>query len=740
MSPGVAEPEHQPGSSIESRDADAQVVTDLPAAAGTTGIGLETEAVQPTSPVINVRQPRLVSCERCKQRKAKCDRQRPACRRCEAAGLQCEYANRRKPGFPMGHRLALEAQIRDLQAEITKLKDQSQGQDQVHEPIQVRDQNQQDHEQTSGFQAKVGEGVSAANISVAVAAESPLSRENPQPPEHPPFPDYRIRAASFLRTESTKELKPPVELIVSRVPFYFRQIHPWLPCLNSHRVLADLAFVEEPTLLHMALFGVCLPHAQSLYFGSALSDSFWKYTKRRIIVEALEEPSYVSLEALTVLVLDLSGMTNGPQVWGALAVAIKLAMTLETTTGRNLRLSTMGNTRDSAEFADLSSARRLFWMIYALDCYVSLTTGFVSELPDSSLSHVMPLREGLWRGQATSPASQPWTPLTNSTRMTSDLVFSYQLELLDLSRRIHGLFIEYSQVLQGQSESLEPRWFKSFMGCSSGLNAWLRDLPETLQLVVRQSLPPGSSDAPLPAAVMLSVYYHALNIFLHGMVCLSHHNGIGIHSSQLDSFRSEGLESALRSVECLVGTVSTYTQSYADKLGWPFAWCVWTAARFLLAACHAGESVALDHVAKLLHSLDLLGRYWQISGHYARVLRLAQSELESLAVAAGTQPSGFLRAVVSWHVPTSDLEDQARVDPLLPESPKALFHHGQQSARSEQGGFPGSSVGAVEMERSWNALGQAPDSWMYMALMNPSGSGFPDQTGGHFMDTAPDST
>lgn len=50
-------------------------------------------------------------CERCKERKIKCDRQLPTCHRCLRSNVCCEYAGRRKPGFPAGHRQLLEAKI-----------------------------------------------------------------------------------------------------------------------------------------------------------------------------------------------------------------------------------------------------------------------------------------------------------------------------------------------------------------------------------------------------------------------------------------------------------------------------------------------------------------------------------------------------------------------------------------------------------------------------------------------------
>ncbi len=53
------------------------------------------------------------SCERCKLRKSKCDREHPSCQRCKDAGASCRYQGRKRPGFPAGHRDLLEDKIRE---------------------------------------------------------------------------------------------------------------------------------------------------------------------------------------------------------------------------------------------------------------------------------------------------------------------------------------------------------------------------------------------------------------------------------------------------------------------------------------------------------------------------------------------------------------------------------------------------------------------------------------------------
>ena len=52
-----------------------------------------------------------VSCEKCKERKVKCDRGRPSCGWCIKNTQTCEYRERKKPGLRAGYGRELEARL-----------------------------------------------------------------------------------------------------------------------------------------------------------------------------------------------------------------------------------------------------------------------------------------------------------------------------------------------------------------------------------------------------------------------------------------------------------------------------------------------------------------------------------------------------------------------------------------------------------------------------------------------------
>ncbi|KAF2664120.1 hypothetical protein BT63DRAFT_101477 [Microthyrium microscopicum] len=75
--------------------------------------------------------PMSVSCDTCKQRKVKCNRQKPSCAWCTKNGHVCEYKERKKPGLRAGYGRELEAKL----AEQAVLLKQMRATIQRHETI-----------------------------------------------------------------------------------------------------------------------------------------------------------------------------------------------------------------------------------------------------------------------------------------------------------------------------------------------------------------------------------------------------------------------------------------------------------------------------------------------------------------------------------------------------------------------------------------------------------------------------
>ncbi|CAF3525491.1 unnamed protein product [Fusarium graminearum] len=450
----------------------------------------------------------LVSCERCRQRKAKCDRQLPGCERCGRAGVECDYAGRRKPGFPAGHRQELEDKIQRLEAELRALR-----------------------------------GTSGSNEAIVSPAQ-----HDPSPPSSTLL-TQQSAPPTFERTRRVKERHPPTDLVVSVTSLYFRHIHPWFPFLDVQRVFADLGSTDEPSMLHHALFGVGLPYSFDSRLDQISSDSFWKYSKRRIFVDVLEEPSYSSLEALTVLILDLSSMTHSAQVSGPLAVATRLALQLANTNGLMFRTSAEVETHETLSKRDIDFRQRLFWAIYALDSWISITTNSISTLSNLQVQHFLPTREAVWRNSLPDMGDMDLSPA---------FVFSYQLELLDLARIAHRTVMERGDLCN--SYEATSSWEQDVEAISSKLDAWIDSLPPQLAWNDRDASLSRMQRANRPAVLMLHCYFHALMIYLNGFIAaptrISISPEITVESHQSDT----GASTKITVFSDFLGRMSRFSQ------------------------------------------------------------------------------------------------------------------------------------------------------------------------------------
>ena len=512
--------------------------------------------------------------------------------------------------------------------------------------------------------------------------------------------------ATSTRTNLIRAQQPPADLVISMASLYFRHIHPWFPFLNVQRVCAEMVTADEPALTYLALFGAALPFSYDSRLDKKSSDAYWKYSKRRILLEAIEEPSYNSLEALTILALDISGMTHGPQVWGPIAVAIKHAVHLRSVRGQVLRTSAGKSDCDPPSDVESVYRERLFWAIYALDCYVVITTAQKSGLSDDHVEYFLGTRDSVW--------GEP-----SSTSLTADTVFRYQLGLCDLSRHIHSLYLQYIELREGGQDILA--WFGQFQDISASLTDWtVRSLPDSMRLHPSRSTM--TRDVSLLA--MLHLFTHGLTIHLHGLMA---YPGIdALDSPAYEGARAENRNCCLLSIETMTKILAHLTGQTTDRLPWPAAWSAWVASRYLLVEASYGAQLKTDFYNVLSQFIDKMSSHWQIVCKYRWLLRRAVTELAPNGMPSYVQRrTSVLASLRDFSNPTSDLEDHFRADPMLltkilsnPDISADLASTTDQSGSDPLSGFAGAPDTMSDTE--YVLSGPACDQWFAMPLFASS--------------------
>jgi hypothetical protein len=243
--------------------------------------------------------------------------------------------------------------------------------------------------------------------------------------------------------------------------------------------------------------------------------------------------------------------------------------------------------------------------------------------------------------------------------LTPHFVCGYQLQLLDISRKLHMLHLEYASLRQNDDSFVN--WFEQFQKCSTELTDWVPSLPSCLQLNLQDDCTLAAASAlVMPPIVMLHLYYHALVIYTHCL--LSDPPYETLLSQPFDDTRAESQACCDYNVGIFVDIAARWIAKSGERFGWPVAWSVWIAARYLLVKEFRGRSVPAEKFSILLDCLRKMSRYWQISGKYWRLLKQAAMELHT---GNAHSEQGTLQLLADFRVATSDLEDKFRVDPML---------------------------------------------------------------------------
>jgi hypothetical protein len=131
--------------------------------------------------------------------------------------------------------------------------------------------------------------------------------------------------------------------------------------------------------------------------------------KQHVVAHAIESTSISSVQALALLALDLIGSEQGPSSWGILALltrsAVHLGLAVEedassfaAMVGRAPApsLSRTSIIPPAANWHEDESRRRLFWLIFCLDRYACVSTGWDFALPDFDIKRRLPCADDLW--------------------------------------------------------------------------------------------------------------------------------------------------------------------------------------------------------------------------------------------------------------------------------------------------------------------------------------------------------
>lgn len=433
---------------------------------------------------------------------------------------------------------------------------------------------------------------------------------------------------------------PPYDLLYALVDLYFKHINPWCPILHRKSTLDALfgpsALDEADRIILHAIVATTLRFSTDARLNVENRKRFHDSSKQRVLLYGLENSSVKALQALVILALDLTGTSNGPPGWNLLALitrsVVQLGLAVEATSTMvspnypsiyTLRAMVLP---EPQSWIEDESRRRLFWMVYLLDRFATIATAFEFALDEKEIDRKLPCRDDLFsRNQAVETRWFHTSQRTDYTLSHPENLgsFSHYCELLGIISRIHQ-FLKRPVDIGALSDVEE--WQRSYRDLDNELNSWKFNLPNDFGNISRL-FSSGSMNSTKPVNcgwIMVHATYYFAIIRLHS-------------SAAYPTTRSPIFTpSYSASQRCLTAVENMHqlghhvvSNATLNKLGPPFAFNLWVAARLLLVHGSTIDHKVSPDIVFFVSTLAQMGKYWRVAQRYSEILNRVLEEYQT---------------------------------------------------------------------------------------------------------------
>lgn len=341
-----------------------------------------------------------------------------------------------------------------------------------------------------------------------------------------------------------------------------------------------------------------------------------------------------ALQALVILALDIMGNSNGPPGWNLLALitrsVVQLGLAVETTSASiaplypsiyTLRAMVLP---ESKSFIEDESRRRLFWMVYLLDRYATIATAFEFALDDKEIDRKLPCRDDLFARNL--PIDTRWFQTDDGEQHNLSEMnhpenlgsFSYYIEILGILSQIHR-FLKKPVDISALSDV--EQWQQQYRQLDSKLNNWKFSLPSEYGNMSRLFNPNGGNKIVNCIWIMLHMTYHTTVIRLHSSAAYPTTRS-PIFTPSFSA--SQRCHTAVEDICALCTYVRS--NSMLSRLGPPFAFSLWVAARLLLVHGSTIDHHVHTSLIPLVETLRMMGTHWGVAERYATLLQRVMDE------------------------------------------------------------------------------------------------------------------
>ena len=335
----------------------------------------------------------MQACDRCRRRKSRCDRLRPACRLCSKAGAVCVYTDRTKEPTvrrdvvdKLEHRLRqMEENNRQLTAQLEALTANTHN---ANDPQPANERRNEISDEVSFLSLNAGgerqylgstSGLLLADLlkSAVEADKSSSGALRAQSLRSVPVPGRSPASLQHSTLISEGPLSPPESLARDLHDAFFKHDHICYPILseelamaNLNRIYADHSILENrpyDSFIFYMIVAISTSHVQKLYWQSLPEAEIYQAKAISRLGDILSSGGLEALQAILLLCqywLTSSTQETSASLWHMVGVGAR--MCFEMGLHREQAYEDRGNLDDTQTMISIIR-RRCFWCLLAMD-------------------------------------------------------------------------------------------------------------------------------------------------------------------------------------------------------------------------------------------------------------------------------------------------------------------------------------------------------------------------------------
>ncbi|KAH8692327.1 fungal-specific transcription factor domain-containing protein [Talaromyces proteolyticus] len=611
------------------------------------------------------------ACGACRKRKLRCSRELPICSHCRRVGTTCGYDNdREKPGLKTGAVEALRRRVDALEDAVFQ---------QGRTPNELPQRTSQDGktaavvalqeglelllEQLQSQSRRKRRWSDASDIAGTITQRV---NEETLPPSSSPHctqiqggqlqvPKKRRHVDDTVLIEpddlaNVSSSLPPPNVLEAVIDSYFRLVQPWIPIFHEKRFHRRLKNPNERRRLEVVLHAMVVAMLRHLNTGEVAIipgdiESICERSRKIVVLTGMDDMYVENLQALIIICFEDIGSGRVSRAW---PIVGSLTRTVE-----YLQLSVESENHDTGPvlqprpslppaktWIEEEERRRVFWTIFNLDRFCSVTTGWNTSLTSNDVHRRLPADGGLWHNEeavitpffgiwdksagkigsliAFSPTdyntAEPARNRSGNSIVPSvpdekvDLstvgAFAYRVEATESLSRVTTFFLQQKVNYRDRHEM--GSWLLRFKELDLRLVSWKMFLPQKWK---------DSNISRQPTVIMMDPNLTLAHVTHNTSMILLHQRIAYPPPEWLEVVKLPTLSSA-ETCEAAAAETANITQRFLDYsspqslVDSQFAFCVFVSARVLLVHWRYYKTELSPDYWTLMKALDIMSARW----------------------------------------------------------------------------------------------------------------------------------